>query len=822
MTTRSSRVARTVVPLVAALALAACSGGGDDGEPQTDPTGETSASEAPQAPQPAAVDFEAPGTDQLADGVRLGDQTDQTLVEVAATGRTVVAVGSDTAVNVTRPLFVVSSDGGTTWQRGQLDEESVAITPGSETASSVAAGPDGFVAVGSGVDEHPITWTSPDGLTWTRNPADDQAFKTSDRAHTVVHEGGRFWLIGASSEPVGGATGRIVLWTSADGVTWKRSDLSEHGLGGIEGLPYGSDLVVHDGQVVLAGGLEDSRIADQPNRMLVWRSDDDGRSFTPDPTPSDFGGRFRAYARDLVVERGRLYLAASGDGADFTPQGESWDAVVMVADGREWSKVAPAAFGTGVDEHPSTLVRAGGAWVLAGYNSGEREDAVVTRGQDLGSLRAVSSGSLTGPQAQSVNGGVAVGDAAVLVGTSASSGSSEPQVWRVDGEGASAVALPDDVGGGRPSTDLRGVVATEGGFVAVGDAGDSPVAWTSDDFGSWTPEGLTGRTALVGYADLADVDVLRNGSAIAVGTLARGLGNDAGVWVQEADGWQQGESLAFVNRGDGGYGTVDPTAVAVGRDRVVVAANAVINGQYEAHPLVGSADGRTWEVAAGDREVPLTDDDRFFARTPYLDFRAPDNGTIFMADAAATPAGFVIGGWRGEAGAGDQAVVWTSRTGERWDAARPLPRVAGAYATGVTEMVADGRTVVLAGYHRASVEDPDTGWVSWVSTDGGRTFELGEIVATEEAGVRDLLAVPGGFVALGDVGPSTDGDAAAWFTEDGRSWSPVELDLERGSGPGQQVLITGVVDGDEIRVVAGDVPPSGGGHYATSFPVPGE
>ena len=825
MTARLAGLSRIAVPLVAALALAACSGGGgDDPQPESKPSSETTGSEtpeAPEAPEPAAVDLEAPAADQLAGGVRLGDQTDQSLSGVAASGEAVVAVGSDTSFNVTRPLFVSSSDGGATWQRGQLDEGSVEITVGSELATSVAAGPDGFVAVGSGVDQRPITWTSPDGLTWTRNPSDPEAFKTSDDAHTVVHEGGRFWLIGSSTEPVGGATGRVVLWTSSDGTSWKRSDLSQHGLGRLQGLPYADDLVVTDGQVVLAGGVEDSRVTDQPNRMLVWRSDDGGRSFTADETPLDFGGGFRAYPRDLVVERGRLYLAASGDGASYTPQSESWDAVVMVADGRQWSKVAPAAFGSGVDEHPSTLVPVKGAWVLAGYSSGEREDAVVTGGSDLRALQDISDKSLGGTQAQYVNGGVAVGDAVVLVGGSAKTGSSEPQVWRVDAKGVSPVRLPDDIGGGRPSTQVSGLVATDDGFVAVGDAADSPVAWTSEDFLTWTPEGLTGRSALVGYVDVADAEALGDGRVIAVGSLNRGVGDDAGVWVYDGDRWTQGESPAFLNRGGGGYGGVTPTAVAAGRDAVVVAANAYINGQYEAHPLVGTPDGARWQVAAGARAVPPTDDDRYFARTPYLDFRAPENGSIFMAAAAAARDRFVIGGSRGEAGRGEQAVVWTSATGSTWDAARRLPAVKGAYATGVHHIVAEGRTVVVTGYHRATVDVTDDGWVSWVSTDGGRTFELGQVVAPEEATVAQVLAVPQGFVALGSVGPSTDRDAAAWFSEDGRTWSPVELGLERGSGPGQQYLAAGVVDGDELRVVASDVPPSGGGHYVTSFPVPG-
>jgi len=332
---------------------------------------------------------------------------------------------------------------------------------------------------------------------------------------------------------------------------------------------------------------------------------------------------------------------------------------------------------------------------------------------------------------------------------------------------------------------------------------------------------LAGRTPAIGSVTVAGAGVLADGSVLAVGSTSRALGSDAAAWVNRGGSWKLLDEPAFVNRGEDGYGSLSVNDMAVGKDGVVIAATAYVNGENEAHPLFAGPDGSGWQEGRGARTAAsVTSDDRYFGRTPYLDFRAPSNGSISMSAATAVGGGFLIGGNRGPVGTGGSAAVWSSANGRSWSLPKALPKPKGSYASGINDFVVDGKRVVATGYVRQSAEDENPGWASWVSEDRGRSWKLGEIVAPEEASVAEVVAVPGGFLALGSVGPSSDREAAAWTSTDGRSWSPTELELDRGSGAGNQFLSTGVVDGDELRLVGGDVPPAGGGFYAVSVPVP--
>ena len=83
-------------------------------------------------------------------------------------GSRIVVAGSNAAGT---PLVLVSADGGTTWQVGELPEAgpSAAVT-------ALTAGEDGFIAVGvTGArgDQQLVEWTSPDGSVWSRTPVGD-------------------------------------------------------------------------------------------------------------------------------------------------------------------------------------------------------------------------------------------------------------------------------------------------------------------------------------------------------------------------------------------------------------------------------------------------------------------------------------------------------------------------------------------------------------------------------------------------------------------------------------------------------------------------
>jgi hypothetical protein len=88
-----------------------------------------------------------------------------TLRSVAATGSRVVAGGYAATRDGDIPVVVVSADGGGRWRQVVLNAPS-----GLGVITALTATPNGFTAagvVGRRGSQHAVTWTSPDGLTWS-------------------------------------------------------------------------------------------------------------------------------------------------------------------------------------------------------------------------------------------------------------------------------------------------------------------------------------------------------------------------------------------------------------------------------------------------------------------------------------------------------------------------------------------------------------------------------------------------------------------------------------------------------------------------------
>ena len=105
-----------------------------------------------------------------------------TLTSVAASGSRVVAAGYAHTPDGDIPVVVASVDGGAQWRQTVLP---AAGAPGVVTA--LTATPSGFTAAGragKGGSAHTVTWTSTDGLTWSR-PA-----RTADSEITALTAAG--------------------------------------------------------------------------------------------------------------------------------------------------------------------------------------------------------------------------------------------------------------------------------------------------------------------------------------------------------------------------------------------------------------------------------------------------------------------------------------------------------------------------------------------------------------------------------------------------------------------------------------------------------
>ncbi|WP_340538827.1 hypothetical protein [Nocardioides sp. GXZ039] len=319
--------------------------------------------------------------------------------------------------------------------------------------------------------------------------------------------------------------------------------------------------------------------------------------------------------------------------------------------------------------------------------------------------------------------------------------------------------------------------------------------------------------------NVTGADLLADGRVLIVGSANKPLGDDAIAWVEtRKQGWKQVKSEAFANRGESGYGSLFPNDVGVGPQAIAMPAGGYSDGESEVHPLRSTSDGEFWAplISAGAADVEQQGEG-----TRYRDYRAPLDGDISMNSVSVTRGGFVLGGSRTPAGRGAIPVIWRGDASlSTLPLSTTLPKPRGAYGASVSVQAARGRTIVLAGTTWASAGQPDPGWASWVSRNGGRTWQVGRPVAESRVQVSDLVAVPDGFVALGSTGPSADTDAAVWFSPDGLRWSEVDVELDRARGPGTQSFTSGIVDGDELRLVGYDVPPTGGGPYTTSIPLP--
>ena len=104
-----------------------------------------------------------------------------TLSSVVASGANVVAGGYAATRAGDIPVVVVSADGGGQWRQVMLQ-----APDGLGLVTALTATPKGFTAagvVGRGGAQHAVTWTSPDGLTWS-SPA--QAAGTEITALTLT------------------------------------------------------------------------------------------------------------------------------------------------------------------------------------------------------------------------------------------------------------------------------------------------------------------------------------------------------------------------------------------------------------------------------------------------------------------------------------------------------------------------------------------------------------------------------------------------------------------------------------------------------------
>ena len=731
--------------LVALVAVSACT---DDGLP---PPAVSSAADAPVR-SPTTTAPPPPALQRL--DVRasvFGGPGDQRLVAVATALDTVVAVGSDDG----RAAVWRSTD-GTAWDPVPLVGSQ--FPPGSRLADVVLGGA-GYVAVGA-VDDAPAVWVSPDGAAWRRAEVDGTGQLTSaaltnfgllafgprpDGGGTAVWYSvdGAVWRpaqgsadaftgtdVVAATEAGGGvlavSLGQEVeaeLWSSEDGRSWSTG--SQSGVDPLpgEGRPLPTSLLAAGSTLVAAGSVEDADGID----AALWTTTRGAAAW--DRVPHDeaiFGGDGAQAVTALTQDGGQLVAV----GTDTQPGG-GVDALLWVAQGDGWERVAEEGDLAGAGDQYAVDVTATGSTVVAvGWETRGRGSAIDPFDTDaVAWVLGVEPESPPAPEAgpvipwqrvlgQDVFGGegeqrlhgVAFGPAG-LVGVGTTSGDGvEGAVWRSeDGVNWEQSALL----GGPVDQYLLGVVTAAPGYVAVGSDGSSAAIWLSPDGETWTRAG--GGLPVFDGAVARAVTVTAVGRLVAVGDNGAGA---ASAWV--SDGGDQWQRVAV------GAGTA--TAVTVGPNGLVAF------GSTDAGAVAwSSSDGLAWtEAAVGP-------------------------GTV--RGALARGAG--LNGVGSAPGDRLDGAAWTG-DGAEWTRAGPL-RLGGPADQELTALTTEEDLLVAVGWTSFGGGDDAASWASVDGVAWNRTpHDEGTLGGDLDQRMEAVLMVEGAAVAVGSSGT----DAAVWIAPD--------------------------------------------------------
>jgi len=194
--------------------------------------------------------------------------SDARLVAVAASDSMIVVGGS-----VGSSAAVWTSTDRLNWKRVPHDKE-VFGGPADQEIKAIVPWRDGFVAAGEvgGVgDFHrrrvAAVWVSEDGTTWTRIPHDEKVFggKGRQEMFDIAATDDRLVIVGFDEEGPCCTDARgdhdIAVWTSANGIDWKKRTFGGGEMLAVAGTPEGFVGVGHRGVWTSADGARWERAA---------------------------------------------------------------------------------------------------------------------------------------------------------------------------------------------------------------------------------------------------------------------------------------------------------------------------------------------------------------------------------------------------------------------------------------------------------------------------------------------------------------------------------------------------------------------------------
>jgi hypothetical protein len=559
-----------------------------------------------------------------------------------------------------------------------------------------------------------------------------------------------------------------VLWWTSDGQTWQREGAAQlrlpSGKGRVAALRW---LAARGGTVMIAGDVARSvtirrgrrRTGVTTQSVMVWLTSNGGRGWIRADPPISNG-----------ATSGLAGLAATGSGLVAIRPGHTAggapDAVAYVtAHGTAWhyaGKLRARRGGFAV-----ASVSGSDDGVVVTGSAGPRRVAFVSRHgwswrqtADLASSAAATvTGVTAGPHGNVVAAGAGSQPFLLLART------------RQTPVGQATLAAA-----AAPGTGVNGLDASQGGQVAVGEAGREPAIWLHPAGGRWTQLAIPAAPSWQGAGPGLTSVVHGNAGWLAIGTEG-GPGSaaplaSAGLLASHAVGGRIQPLL--LTSADGrswqappGPGPATPptvllTGAAAGPAGYVVVGLRSHGGQ-PVPVLFWSADLRTWRAQGGWTGPPPAGQ--------------PVSAPLAVA---AGPAGFVAVG-----GTGTRPAVWLSRTGQSW-VTRPLALPRGARGAVLQQVaVQGGRIAALGTEARGSGPVP----FAAVSTDGGRTWHEYPLPAPAHPATVTALAAAGrGFAAMGTMASPTGQDVLSWWSAGGRTWQPSRPAGQGLSGPGAHAI----------------------------------
>jgi hypothetical protein len=725
---RAARIAvpAIVVVAVAVLAVGLLTGHGPRFGPLTANQHRTPNAAAPRLAL-GAVNFDTyPGQQQR--GVL------QAINRVVAVGGTMVAMGSQASDGVVRQQFLVSTDGGASWQLAPLRAPGGGQAALGHPAALLAGGPGGWVAVGP-----QAIWTSTTGLTWTLAASHGISPQLpGDSVWVITKTAGGFLAAGAGAGAgarTGGSAGKddgtqAVIWTSRDGVTWQRATAAQLGLAGPGEIVRNISYATWRGNAVLISGTV---VRGRTSYDAAWLSTDNGAAWTRVTIPSDHGAgtTISGLGFDgsglIAVRPGRTASGAADGVAYFSPNGQAW---------QYSSTIDPAGGWT-----PGVVKGSDYGFVVSGTSGSGQLVAYTATGSGTAWL---PTGPLGDAATESVVGAtVAPAGTIVAVGYTTAGPTGQQPVLEEAGANGSVRPIPLDsiAGAAIPEMKINSIAVADGQQIAVGSADGYPAIWRRTGGGAWT---LVSSLALA--QSLAGTDThLRALTSVTHGPAGwLAVGAPGPVVLTSADGTDWGVASGGITQDLAGVSAV---AVTSGPAGYLIVGKLVAPGGSCVADVWWSPNLTSWTRAHDVNDA---------------------TGSSQVLSVAASAHGFVsVGSHDGH------PAVWTTSDGRSWETI-VLPAPDGASTAVLQQVAISGRNVVALGQATTGTgAGASTVPFAELSADGGQDWQQVPFTWPGPGTVfTTLTGDPAGFIAAGLFGPPGQQDVAVWRSATGVSWKP--------------------------------------------------